>query len=84
MTLTTPKLSSDLYSALVSNPAIPRTTQLFEALPAVEEEYKDELEGMLVAYGPDTTVGELLSMAKKEEPKPYTLKDFMAWFKFWA
>lgn len=84
MTLTTLNLSSNLYSALIANKDISRDLQLFEALDIIEDEHKDELENIVACYGPDTTIGALLLMAKNEEPKPFTLKDLVSWLKFWA
>ena len=83
MTLTTKQISDKLSKALMSNPDIPHETMLFKAVDVVEEKYKDELENLIGCYGPDTTVLELVQMAKVESPKPVKFKDILGWLKIW-
>ena len=80
----TPKLSQELATTLRKNSDIKPDSQLHEALwflasSDVNDNLIDELEDMIVAYSPDTTVGELNHIASKEDAKPFGIKDLINW-----
>jgi len=80
------KLSKELTNALLDAEGISYDSQLFEAQGVLQDAGSDQvgaLEDMIQIYGPDTTVGDLLAMAREEKPKPFGLKDIVSWLKVW-
>lgn len=88
MNFITPKLSKSLMTALRKNDRIKHSTLLVEAGAIIQEDHDkqqvDEFSDMILCYGPDTSVGELISMATFEESEPFTMSDFLSWLKFWT
>lgn len=63
------KLSSQLLSVLSTDKNFRRKQRLAQAYRFIKKDYEnleEEFEKQLVQYGPDTTVGDLIDMAKEE------------------
>lgn len=81
------KLSDELASILRKSEKFNRTDKLHVAIDTIQGNYDlthlNEMSKLIVCYGPDTTVAELLDMAVYEEPKPVEWGKIFGKLAFW-
>ncbi len=78
------KLSPELLSFLRKDKDIRLAQTLAQAAKFVQSkrsELSDQFDVQILQYGPDTTIGELIPMAREEKPVPMTWKLFLGWFR---
>lgn len=77
------KLSLKLLTVLRTDKNIHWNQNLAQAYRFIQKDYpefEDEFEVQIMQYGPDTTIGALVNMARYEKPEPITFNCIKNWF----